>query len=260
MQSFSASWPAWPNGVWPRSCASAIASTRSSFRRRLRATERPICATSRLCVSRVRNRSPSWLTKTWVLYSSRRKAVRMDDAVAVALELAARRRRRLGVAPPAPPRGCAAYGREARCRGACARALMACTQAAEGRQQLPRGAWLTNGLPERLEQDELDRAALDLLVVLPSARASARCRGRAPRPAGRRAATSARMRATSAASTRPRRCDRSRRQHHAAATASPCSQRRSPGPASIAWPKVWPKLRMRAQAAFALVLARRRRP
>ena len=35
----------------------------------------PICATSSECVSRVRNRSPSWLTKTCVLYSSRRNAV-----------------------------------------------------------------------------------------------------------------------------------------------------------------------------------------
>jgi hypothetical protein len=42
---------------------------------RARATERAIWATSMLCVRRVRNRSPSWLTKTWVLYSRRRKAV-----------------------------------------------------------------------------------------------------------------------------------------------------------------------------------------
>jgi hypothetical protein len=37
----SASCPAWPNGVWPRSCASAIASTRSSFSCSERAIERP---------------------------------------------------------------------------------------------------------------------------------------------------------------------------------------------------------------------------
>jgi hypothetical protein len=32
-----------------------------------RAIERASCATSSECVSRVRNRSPSWFTKTWVL-------------------------------------------------------------------------------------------------------------------------------------------------------------------------------------------------
>ena len=67
MHSSSASWPAWPKGVWPRSCASAIASTRSSLSRSARAIERPSCATSSECVSRVRNRSPSWLRKTCVL-------------------------------------------------------------------------------------------------------------------------------------------------------------------------------------------------
>ena len=35
---------------------------------------RPICATSSECVTRVRYRSPSWFTKTWVLYVRRRKA------------------------------------------------------------------------------------------------------------------------------------------------------------------------------------------
>ena len=32
-----------------------------------RASERPSCATSSECVKRVRNKSPSWLRKTWVL-------------------------------------------------------------------------------------------------------------------------------------------------------------------------------------------------
>jgi hypothetical protein len=35
--------------------------------RSARAIERASCATSSECVSRVRNRSPSWLRKTWVL-------------------------------------------------------------------------------------------------------------------------------------------------------------------------------------------------
>ncbi|CPL73399.1 Uncharacterised protein [Bordetella pertussis] len=52
-----------------------MASVRSSETRRLRASVRAIWATSRLWVRRVRNRSPSWLTKTWVLYSRRRNAL-----------------------------------------------------------------------------------------------------------------------------------------------------------------------------------------
>lgn len=40
-------------GVWPRSWPKAMASTRSSFRRRALAMVRPICATSRVCVMRV---------------------------------------------------------------------------------------------------------------------------------------------------------------------------------------------------------------
>ena len=50
----SASSPAWPKGVWPRSWASASASARSSLRPSARAVERAICATSRLWVRRVR--------------------------------------------------------------------------------------------------------------------------------------------------------------------------------------------------------------
>ena len=46
--------PAWPNGGWPRSCASARVSVRSSSRPSCRASARAICATSRLWVSRVR--------------------------------------------------------------------------------------------------------------------------------------------------------------------------------------------------------------
>jgi NifU-like protein involved in Fe-S cluster formation len=40
-------------------CASAIASVRSSFKCKLRASTRAICATSKECVNRVRNKSPS---------------------------------------------------------------------------------------------------------------------------------------------------------------------------------------------------------
>ena len=50
----SASSPACPNGVWPRSCASATASPRSSSSRSDRQMVRAICATSSEWVSRVR--------------------------------------------------------------------------------------------------------------------------------------------------------------------------------------------------------------
>ncbi len=54
MQWFSASSPAWPKQVWPRSWASATASARSSLRPSARLMERAICATSMEWVSRVR--------------------------------------------------------------------------------------------------------------------------------------------------------------------------------------------------------------
>ena len=43
------------------------ASTKSSFKPKARAIDRPSCATSNECVMRVRNKSPSWLRKTCVL-------------------------------------------------------------------------------------------------------------------------------------------------------------------------------------------------
>ena len=70
-----ASSPAWPNGGWPTSCPTAIASVRSSFRRSARATPRAIPAASSVCVSRVRKWSPSGSTKTCVLWRRRRNAL-----------------------------------------------------------------------------------------------------------------------------------------------------------------------------------------
>ena len=52
--SSSASSPACPNGVWPMSWPSPIASTRSSFSRSARATTREIADVSSVCVIRVR--------------------------------------------------------------------------------------------------------------------------------------------------------------------------------------------------------------
>src|SRR5512134_292289 len=158
MQALRESWPVWPNGVWPRSCASATASVRSSSSRRLRATERAICATSRLCVSRVRKRSPSWFTKTWVLYSRRRKAV----------EWTMRSRSRWY---SLLPRGGASRWRRPRERSG---------RAAQGARSSPgmHGACVEHvgerstrhlardgGLPDALQQYEVDAAAGHLLVV-----------------------------------------------------------------------------------------------
>ena len=52
--SSSAASPAWPNGGWPMSCPSPIASARSSFSRSARATTRAIPVVSSVCVMRVR--------------------------------------------------------------------------------------------------------------------------------------------------------------------------------------------------------------
>ncbi len=51
MQALSSSWPACPKGVCPRSWARQMASTRSSFKPKGRAMERPSCATSRRVAS-----------------------------------------------------------------------------------------------------------------------------------------------------------------------------------------------------------------
>ena len=71
-QRSSASSPVWPNGGWPRSCPSAIASVRSSFSRSARATPREIPATSSVWVMRVRKWSPWGAMNTCVLPFRRR--------------------------------------------------------------------------------------------------------------------------------------------------------------------------------------------
>ena len=65
--------PEWPNGVCPKSCPIAIASTRSSFKRRARAMVLAICETSSVWVSRVRKWSLSHEMKTCVLCFNLRK-------------------------------------------------------------------------------------------------------------------------------------------------------------------------------------------
>jgi len=74
-QASSTASPMCPNGGWPRSCPTPMASVRSSLRRSARATVRETCVTSSVWVSRVRKWSPSGATNTCVLCFSRRKAL-----------------------------------------------------------------------------------------------------------------------------------------------------------------------------------------
>ena len=70
----SASSPVWPNGEWPTSWPSAIASASGSFRLSAAASERATWVTCIVCVRRVTKWSPSGLRKTCVLCFSRRNA------------------------------------------------------------------------------------------------------------------------------------------------------------------------------------------
>ncbi len=70
--SFSARSPLCPNGGWPRSWARHAVSTMSGSQPSVVASSRPICATSRLCVSRLRTKSSVPGPTTWVLAASRR--------------------------------------------------------------------------------------------------------------------------------------------------------------------------------------------
>ena len=74
-QRSSTSSPMCPNGGWPRSCPTPIASVRSSLSRSARATVREMPVTSSVCVSRVRKWSPSGATNTCVLCLSRRNVL-----------------------------------------------------------------------------------------------------------------------------------------------------------------------------------------
>ena len=70
----SASSPVWPNGEWPTSWPSAIASASGSLRLSAAASARAIWVTCSVCVRRVTKWSPSGLMKTCVLCLSRRNA------------------------------------------------------------------------------------------------------------------------------------------------------------------------------------------
>ena len=96
----SASSPVWPNGGCPRSWPRPIASTRSSFRPSARATPREIPVVSSVCVMRVRKWSPPGSMKTCVLFLQPAESLRVDDAVAVALERRSQTARLLSRARP----------------------------------------------------------------------------------------------------------------------------------------------------------------
>ena len=98
--------------------------------------------------------------------------------------------------------------------------------------------------PDRVEQDEPERALGRPSCRAPSVRhpASKRQRRRGDRQAERRR-SSRRAASASPAGSAPRRCDSPRRDHHAGGDRLAVQPvRRSRAPASIAWPKVCPKL------------------
>ena len=114
MQASSASSPVWPNGVWPRSWPSATASARSSSSRK-RLGER---AGDLRDLDRMGQPGAEMVAlvvdENLRLVGEAAKSGRMDDAVAVALEVVARRRRRLGVEAAAGAGGIGGVGRAAR--------------------------------------------------------------------------------------------------------------------------------------------------
>src|SRR5919202_1402054 len=67
--------PLWPKGGWPRSWARQAASTTSPSQPSALPRSRPIWATSRLWVSRLRTKSSVSGATTWVLAASRRSAL-----------------------------------------------------------------------------------------------------------------------------------------------------------------------------------------
>eukprot|EP01022_Parablepharisma_sp_SALTPOND_P033114 TRINITY_DN881_c1_g1_i23.p1 TRINITY_DN881_c1_g1~~TRINITY_DN881_c1_g1_i23.p1 ORF type:complete len:1292 (+),score=465.19 TRINITY_DN881_c1_g1_i23:16524-20399(+) len=138
-----------------------MASTRSSLSCRLRAQERAICATSMLWVRRVRKRSPSWFTKTWVLYSRRRKAV----------EWTMRSRSRWnslrepgGVSLKRRPRELAGLAAQGARQGGASGCMSLSGGGRQGLQQQVLRRIGDQGAAQRFDQDELDLAAFVLLV------------------------------------------------------------------------------------------------
>ena len=217
MQAFSASCPAWPNGVWPRSCASAIASVRSSSSRRLRATERADLRHLE-AVREPRAEEIAFVVDEHLrLVLEPPESGRMDDAVAVALVLAAAARRRLAVAPAAD-----ALGRAPRSGAA---VLTHARRAARALGQRARRA-PRRRRPRRALRSRMNRMppALHLLVVPHQLEVALDAQvGRGDRQSGARRA------ARRCARHRPRRCSPRRCESRAAstmpaATASPCSQ------------------------------------
>ena len=84
--SSSASSPAWPNGGWPMSCPSPIASVRSSFRRSARATPRAIPVVSSVCVMPRPEVVAGGVDEDLRLALQPPERLRVQDPVAVALE------------------------------------------------------------------------------------------------------------------------------------------------------------------------------
>lgn len=95
----SASCPAWPKGVWPRSCASEIASVSASLRRRARATERAIWGDFNRVGDARAVEVAFVIDENLGFVDEAAEGVRMDDAIAIALKLTPIFRLRLWIAP-----------------------------------------------------------------------------------------------------------------------------------------------------------------
>ena len=231
MQSSSASWPAWPNGVWPRSCASAMASTRSSFRpqrardRARRAAPPPANASGACGTGRLRGsgRPASCRPGGGTRWSGRCGRGRAGS--------------RCASAPAAPDGGgrASAPGRRRRAASVMARrsrrAQAPCSACAAPRRTSASGAARTTARPGASMHHEADLAGLGLLVdahqfeVALGARVAARATGRPARVDQRGHALRRRPRRPARA-----RCD--------SCAPSPCrsprprraATRRSPGP------------------------------
>ena len=217
MQSSSASCPAWPKGVWPRSCASAIASTRSSFEPQ-RARDRAAELRDLERMRQPRAEQVAFVVEEHLrLVDQAAERGGVHDAVAVALELGARGRRRLRVAAAA--RCARDRRRRARALIASARRVRRVQHCASTSRTSASGAPRTAALARAVDHDEADLAALRPSCRRASVRGSARRPGAGP--------TTGRPGARDQRGEPLRR--RPRRPARAAATAappSPCRSRR----------------------------------
>ena len=227
MQSFSASWPAWPNGVWPE-----VVGQRDRLDQVFVQPQRPRDRAPQLRhlqrMRQARAEQVAFVVQEHLgLVDQAPEGRRMDDAVAIALEVGARGRRRL---PGGGGRATARDRRRRRARrhgpdqrrvgqrGAARHSTCARTSRTSGRDGTHAG------VAGRLDDHEADLAGLGLLVdahQLEVALGAQRRRRRTGRPAARDQRGQALARTRRRCS--PSRCDRCAAITMPQPTASPCS-------------------------------------